>query len=477
METTPSLQERLNNGFLLMLFTVLATWQLGLYPAGMHEDDAFFYFQIARNLIETGQSTFDGIGITNGYHLLWMWILSRVGMVFAQAMPIDLSLIAVSILPLAVFAWLCRPLVYLQILVACFFVGLGMEGVFAALLFLLLAWALQERRYGLAMVFTIGVVLSRVDFVLCLVLLLIWAMATDRRLVMPLLLGTVFGVLLNFGGNYLITGEIFSISSLQKSGIGRSIASPEMVVYNFTSTGNQTRICMWFAAMAVLLLARRKLGTDQDRLLYNPIFHLCLIAFIAAHSVTSALRDWYFAAPVLVAIYAAGHAASGLSWRAMPTLVFCILLPAAVAVWQVNRHYEAAIAYRGYIDELTAIDKSPLFVFDGAGYIAWRLHPVAVINGDGLVNSFNYARNARDPDWFMTYLAENGVSRFVTNRALKTCITATICCEDDSLEEVARVDTAHGGLADKTYAFKDGLACSLIPRPVPEGEAEDPPSE
>ncbi|MEO0477819.1 MAG: hypothetical protein AAF085_17900, partial [Planctomycetota bacterium] len=290
-------------------------------------------------------------------------------------------------------------------------------------------------------------------------------------------LGTLFGVLLNFGGNYLIAGEIFSISSLQKSGIGRSIASPEMVVYNFSSSGNQVRIGIWLGAMTVLMLARRTLGPDRDRVLYNPVFHLCLIAFIAAHSVTSALRDWYFAVPLLVASYAAGQAVSGLSWRAGPALLLGIALPATVAVWQVNRHSDASIAYRTYIDGLTETDKSTIYVFDGAGYFAWRLHPVQVINGDGLVNGFEYARNARDPEWFMNYLSENGVRRFATNRALRTCITATICCDEASLEEVARVDTSNGGLADKTYAFRDGAFCKIVPRPDEAGEPEGSPAE
>lgn len=41
-------------------------------------DDAFFYFEIARNLAEGRGSTFDGIARTNGYHPLWMALLVPV---------------------------------------------------------------------------------------------------------------------------------------------------------------------------------------------------------------------------------------------------------------------------------------------------------------------------------------------------------------------------------------------------------------
>lgn len=40
--------------------------------ASLLSDDAFYYFKIARNIVEGRGSTFDGIVPTNGYHPLWM---------------------------------------------------------------------------------------------------------------------------------------------------------------------------------------------------------------------------------------------------------------------------------------------------------------------------------------------------------------------------------------------------------------------
>ncbi|MEM1278067.1 MAG: hypothetical protein AAGH74_16205, partial [Pseudomonadota bacterium] len=96
----PSLQERANNLFLSMLFLLLAGWQLDLHPAGMHSEHTYSTFQIARNIIESGQSTFDGIAVTNGYHLLWMAILTALAAPLAQTIPIESALIGVSILPI-----------------------------------------------------------------------------------------------------------------------------------------------------------------------------------------------------------------------------------------------------------------------------------------------------------------------------------------------------------------------------------------
>ena len=39
-------------------------------------DDAFYYFKIAENIVELGKSSFDGIHTTNGYHPLWLAVLS-----------------------------------------------------------------------------------------------------------------------------------------------------------------------------------------------------------------------------------------------------------------------------------------------------------------------------------------------------------------------------------------------------------------
>lgn len=39
-------------------------------------DDAYFYFKIANNVALGKGSTFDGLNYTNGYHPLWLIILS-----------------------------------------------------------------------------------------------------------------------------------------------------------------------------------------------------------------------------------------------------------------------------------------------------------------------------------------------------------------------------------------------------------------
>ena len=56
---------------------MLARFDLVNLIHGVNNDDAFYYFQIARNLAEGKFSTFDGgITRTNGYHPLWLFLIA-----------------------------------------------------------------------------------------------------------------------------------------------------------------------------------------------------------------------------------------------------------------------------------------------------------------------------------------------------------------------------------------------------------------
>jgi hypothetical protein len=88
--------ERWIFGAALALFAVAAgrvlTWDLDRLLQAV-PDDSFYYLEIARRLAHTGQSTFDGVSPTNGYHPLWMGILT----VLAWAVDDPLRLLRAAI--------------------------------------------------------------------------------------------------------------------------------------------------------------------------------------------------------------------------------------------------------------------------------------------------------------------------------------------------------------------------------------------
>ncbi len=62
----------------LLLFsaTLMISASIQKQPLTVMQDDAFFYFTIAGNLVERGILSFDGMTATNGFHPLWMGILA-----------------------------------------------------------------------------------------------------------------------------------------------------------------------------------------------------------------------------------------------------------------------------------------------------------------------------------------------------------------------------------------------------------------
>ena len=87
----PSPQPTVGRGLPWALTAVCAAW-IGLIwlwePAylTLTVDDSYYYLQIARHLAAGDGFTFDGLNPTNGFHPLWLLLLSLI----AKAAPLDL---------------------------------------------------------------------------------------------------------------------------------------------------------------------------------------------------------------------------------------------------------------------------------------------------------------------------------------------------------------------------------------------------
>lgn len=82
-------------GLLVQIF--LITRPLTFLITNIFPDDAFYYFQIARNIAHGLGSTFDGIHATNGYHPLWLLILVPIFSVFSVGGLHDITPIYVAL--------------------------------------------------------------------------------------------------------------------------------------------------------------------------------------------------------------------------------------------------------------------------------------------------------------------------------------------------------------------------------------------
>ena len=59
--------------------------------ANLIPDDAFYYFQLAQNIVHGAGSTVDGVNFTNGYHPLWLLILLPIFKFFSSGVVGDVT--------------------------------------------------------------------------------------------------------------------------------------------------------------------------------------------------------------------------------------------------------------------------------------------------------------------------------------------------------------------------------------------------
>jgi len=99
-------------GLYLLIGVPLITWIFfdpeDLALLALPSDDAFYYFAIARNIVEGNGMTFDGISATNGWHPLWMLCLLPIFQTFTDDLesPVRVVLILNAVMAIATIAWL-----------------------------------------------------------------------------------------------------------------------------------------------------------------------------------------------------------------------------------------------------------------------------------------------------------------------------------------------------------------------------------
>ncbi len=190
-------------------------------------DDAFFYFKVAQNIAAGLGSSFDGIGLSNGYHPLWMLVCIPV---FALAkfdlyLPLRLLTVVLAGFNLGagvlIFRLLSRltrqPVAMLAAVFWVFYPGIHAQttqgGLETGINVFFLAWLLYavsrlepDRPPTLRQMAKLGLlaalaVLSRLDNIFLLLILGVWAVWRDekfRNQAMAYILLTTLGVLVSF---------------------------------------------------------------------------------------------------------------------------------------------------------------------------------------------------------------------------------------------------------------------------------------
>lgn len=438
---------RLGEPALLLLWAAatLALAALGFdlingFPYGLTYDDAYFYAQIAYNLGEHGRSSFDRIHTTSGYHLLWGGLLGLVSA--AVALVSDDKLVHLFAFQ-AVFVGLALSMArafharLLERACALLFVLMGtllMETLLLSTLLLVVARAeadaSDERRawprVALASAFLVP--LARIDAALILLVhAALRAADGEWRRALQLAGSLALGVLCQLGLMLALFGEPFSVSSMLKAGsadpLGGGLRASFLGPEGFALGYVMRSLLFLGLSAAVLGLAVAERGSRVNRRLFS----LCLgaVLFSGGHMAAQLVPFWCYLPAYLILFYSL----SRLELQARPWLLARRALYAGIAILgvafvghklqQFRSGREVVRGARDFVErvELHVPRGGRIYQIDGSGFTGYFARR-AVVNGDGLVNSYEYARRMR-AGRLAGYLDEQGICYLITNRALQ----------------------------------------------------------
>lgn len=425
-------------------------------------DDAFYYLEIARNISEGKGATFDELHRTNGFHPLWLLMLTglfsitHIGLmgmarllIIVQAILLFGSLYLVKrILEGIVNPYLIGVILLIPLYPRFFhiFVG-GMEAVLLILLLLVtfrflpeLIEGIENGRWFLKTLALGGlfsaIVLTRLDaFFLPLVVLfylLIKAFRNNRvfkryfsgALLTGIMMVTSLAPFLIW--NYLNFGTPATISSLMKV--------DWTLIYSGNITANIARIFpeyfvgVFVVVISIIIVRKRDLlDGDDRRRLSTPLtlyaissvllltFYLLFVKWaLFSHAFASTLPTIILGtSPVFVFILSFVKSDK---WRRRLSVIVLIVAVALVVGLQaisISRIYRGMM-FRIYDSALWARENTPedaIFAMKDSGCFGY-FSDRRTINLDGMVNDFEYQEYLRK-DRLEEYLQMNGVDYFV----------------------------------------------------------------
>jgi 4-amino-4-deoxy-L-arabinose transferase-like glycosyltransferase len=442
----------------------LAFSPLPLLLTELVPDDAFYYFQIARNIVGGLGSTFDGVNMTNGYHPLWMLVLLPVFAMFsvggtADVAPVHAALVVGALLSaatgalllavmrrytddtrihaFALFLWFFNPHVIYESLN-------GLETplslfLLAALLLSLVRWREAQTPSRLAALGIIGglAMLARLDNALYIAAALAWILWRDRTahgLRHALVAGFAAALVVApwFMWNALTLGMFFTSASVTATVVNHALVYQDngaglfqtlkAAVYTtdhalratLAQTGAPAAFLLLAGAALWQWLADRRERSSKDTPAEGAFAFGFALVFMANAAIRWTMRSWYFIAVAFAPPLLAAWFLARMSRRArVPSLV---LVAAALVIagvffvnWERDLHQRQRAQAEMYAAAQWLNDNAPdgtvIGVFNAGVQGYFSRH--RVINLDGLVNNAASAAIVDGRLW--EYIADSGV--------------------------------------------------------------------
>ncbi len=428
-----------------MLFWLFFIWVWPPAYLTLTVDDSFYYLKTAYHIAAGYGSTFDQVNLTNGFHPLWMALLSLIAPIFSDniqiftqaVLSIQVFLLFVSILLMSKTAPAYGSrygLVMFLILINFYFAKSIVNAQESALQFLLLSvvlalwWkysTIQYRfSYGIVLGFMAALcTLARLDAIVFSMIVLatplIWPSKKQKiwtlkeRMSFTLVSLTAFGLVLlpYFIWNYTVFGHLMPVSGAIK--LEKAHFSPDRAI---------AITIIASAIMALYFIVFRYVHREKNQTLYDFLRYLFpLLAYVLFETIyTTAVRGrwvpeiWYLAPYLMLAAWLAASLAAyiekhygtrALLFAAGSMLV--LYIPFTVSIWTTRFDPLSYSAYTlraemgRWLSQNT--DGNALIGSWNAGILGAHSNR-RLINLDGLINSWEYK---------IRYLDTNKVSQYI----------------------------------------------------------------
>lgn len=415
---------------LILIGAVIFSFFLSIeFLLNFANDDSFFYIKTAYNFSSGSGSTFDTINLTNGYHPLWFLLLSLMYYIlnyflnFTPELYFRFTVLLISTINIITIYFIFRyfETVYGKIGSRYFLLSVplyltlvairdfGMETHLLCLLVTIYIYLKSaELKSGsdfirLKAILLILLFLTRIDFLFNVIPLIIitdyytGSNKTRKRFLLysAILLPAAAGIY--FFSNYYFFGSFNTITALIKSSF------PEIIFYKnftdlfapgtFTNQFIKSFFCCTVVLIFLLFTLRKKYRerfSMSDYFLFGICFSTIVFIFFNLFFNYYTLKEWYVAFPSyvcallmirMISLYPRIYYISMAMFLILFTYYF---IRTRLENYKWNSMYYYALDLKNNVNGTDRI-----FMIDLSGIVGY-FSEKKVINGDGLVNNFEY---------------------------------------------------------------------------------------
>ena len=416
-----------------------------LFPMGFMGDDSYFYTQLAYNIGVYKISSWDGVNLTNSYHLLWQGIISLVSLFLSFFTNVKehhlMGHLFIYFFILFIFLkYYSRnyldSLVLTSIIISGYFL---LDNITVIVLLFIIYQEIEKyiknKKFSFLLIFIFFLIpLARIDAIALVGFIpFFFLLKTKDKFYFYLLLSLLLGLLVNLSIYYLIAGEFYSVSSYVKMNQNLTNTMEHRIVKNviysnlfplgwLTLKMRGYILFLFFIIFIINFLVFKK----KQSVLFWGVF-AGLYSYFFINFFSNYIDTWYYSVMFASLFILLRLVNMDNLIKIIPTtfLYLFIILLFFGKFYNSIKYFDQSIEY---ISDVKKIENyipqdSKIYQYDLAGHLSFY-SKVRVINGDGRVNSFEYAKA----------LLNNGLSNYLIEN--KICFLTDIFTQKVNTEKV-----------------------------------------